>query len=140
MAEKTLILIKPDAVKVGNTGKILSIYEASGLKIVALRMLVMTRELAAKHYEEHIGKTFYSRLVDFMTSGPLAAAVLEGETAVAKARAVNGATDPLQAEAGTIRKLFAEDKTHNAVHASDSVKNAEREISIFFSEAEIFDI
>lgn len=140
MAEKTLILIKPDAVKAGNTGKILSIYEASGLKIVALRMLVMTRALAAKHYEEHIGKIFYSRLVDFMTSGPLAAAVLEGETAVAKARTVNGATDPLQAEAGTIRKLFAEDKTHNAVHASDSIENAKREISIFFSEAEIFDI
>ena len=138
MVEETLILIKPDAVEANNIGKILAIYEANGLKIIAMRMLIMNDQLAAKHYKEHIGKPFYEKLVTFMTSGPLVAAVLKGDNAIERVRSIHGATDPTQAEAGTIRKLFATDKTRNAVHASDSATSAKREIHVFFSEAEIF--
>lgn len=138
MKEQTLILIKPDAVQAKNSGKILTIYEKNDLQIVAMRMLHMTEELAAKHYAEHIGRPYYRRLVDFMTSGPLIAAVLQGKDAIERTRALHGCTDPTKAAAGTIRKMFATDKTHNAVHASDSKESAQREIHIFFSEAEIF--
>ncbi|WP_196592676.1 nucleoside-diphosphate kinase [Pectinatus sottacetonis] len=140
MEEKTLILIKPDAVKAKSIGKILEIYENNNFKIIAMKMLCMTERLAAKHYNEHIGKNFYSGLVEFMVSGPLIAAVLQGEDVINKVRILHGATDPDKAAEGTIRNLFAESKEHNAVHASDSVASADREIHVFFSEAEIFDI
>ncbi|MBB5335434.1 nucleoside-diphosphate kinase [Pectinatus brassicae] len=137
--EKTLILIKPDAVKNSQIGKILEMYEKNNFNILAMKMIWMNEKLAAKHYEEHIGKEFYTRLVDFMTSGRLVAAVLQGEDIINRVRKLHGCTDPSKAEAGTIRQLFATDKTHNVVHASDCPETANKEIHIFFSEAEIFD-
>ncbi len=139
MIENTLVLIKPDAFDKKYTGKILTCYEENGLKIKALKLLKMTPELAAKHYAEHIGKDFYDELVGFMTSAPLVAMVLTGENAIAKVRALNGATNPEKAAAGTIRKEYAQSVQHNAVHASDGLESAAREIHIFFNETEIFD-
>ena len=139
MIENTLVLIKPDAFSKKYTGKILTCYEENGLTIKALKLLKMTPELAAKHYAEHIGKAFYDELVGFMTSAPLVAMVLTGEDAISKVRALNGATNPEKAAAGTIRKAYAQSMQHNAVHASDSPESAAREIHIFFNETEIFD-
>ena len=130
--DATLVLLKPDVVEKNHIGEILAMYERAGLKIIAMRMLQMDEKLAARHYEEHIGRPYYESLVKFMTRSPIVALVLEGEDAIAKVRKLNGATDPSQAEEGTIRKLFAESKTENAVHASDSKQNADREIGIFF--------
>ena len=135
--ERTLILIKPDAVGSGHIGDIITHYERAGFKIAAMKLMKMTEEIAAKHYTEHIGKPFYNDLVKFMTAAPLVAMVLTGENVIAKVRELNGATNPEKAEEGTIRKLYAESVTKNAVHASDSPANAAREIAIFFSEAEI---
>lgn len=137
--ESTLVLIKPDAFGKDYAGKIVARYEAEGLKLQAMKLMKMTPELAAKHYAEHVGKPFYPSLVEFMTSGPLVAMVLAGEGAIAKVRELNGATNPEKAEKGTIRADFAESMTCNAVHASDSPENAQREIHIFFNESEIFD-
>ena len=99
----------------------------------------MTEKIAAKHYEEHIGRPYYPELVEFMTSAPLMALVLSGENVIARVREINGATNPAKAAEGTIRKLYAENGSKNAVHASDSPESAAREIPIFFSAAEIFD-
>lgn len=137
--EKTLVLIKPDAVRARHIGDIIKIYEEKGLDILAMKMLKMDERLASKHYEEHIGRDYYDDLMGFMTSGPIVAMVLQGEDAIANVRAINGKTNPAQAAEGTIRKLYAASGTRNAVHASDSPENAKREISIFFSAAEIFD-
>lgn len=136
--ESTLILIKPDAFGKGYTGNILQRYEAQGLKIQAIKLMRMTPALAQKHYAEHVGKAFYPPLVEFMTSAPLVALVLAGEGAIAKVRALNGATDPKKAAPGTIRADFAQSTTYNAVHASDGPESAQREIQIFFQENEIF--
>ncbi|WP_110953114.1 nucleoside-diphosphate kinase [Anaerosinus massiliensis] len=136
--ESTLVLIKPDAFSKHYTGEIIKRYEASELTITALKLLKMTPELAAKHYAEHVEKPFYPSLVEFMTSGPIVAMVLSGENAIGKVRKLNGATNPEKAEPGTIRADFAESMSCNAVHASDSKESAEREIHIFFNEAEIF--
>lgn len=136
--EKTLVLIKPDAFADGHAGDILKRYEDEGFKIIALKLMKMTREIAAKHYVEHIGRPYYDGLVEFMTSAPLIALVLEGENAIKRVREINGATNPLNAAEGTIRKLYARDGSKNAVHASDSPSNAAREIAIFFSELEQF--
>lgn len=136
--EKTLVLIKPDAFADGHAGDILKRYEDEGFKIVALKLMKMTREIAAKHYVEHIGRPYYDGLVEFMTSAPLIALVLEGENVIKRVREINGATNPLNAAEGTIRKLYARDGSKNAVHASDSPSNAAREIAIFFSELEQF--
>ena len=127
--EKTLVLIKPDAVRGKHIGDIVKIYEEKGLKILAMKMLQMDEKLASKHYEEHIGRPYYDDLMGFMTSGPIIAMVLEGEGAIANVRAIKG----------TIRKLYAASGSRNAVHASDSPENAAREISIFFNASEIFD-
>ena len=135
--ERTLVLIKPDAVSSKHIGDIIKHYEAAGFTISAMKLMQMTKEIAAKHYAEHIGKPFYNDLVEFMTSSPLVAMVLTGENVIAKVREVNGATNPANAADGTIRKLYADSVTKNAVHASDSVENAKREIAIFFSEIEI---
>lgn len=137
--EKTLVLIKPDAFQAKHTGDILKIYEANGLKILAMRVMKMTKEVAAKHYVEHIGRKYYPELEAFMTSGPIVAMILSGENAIAKVRELNGATDPQQAAEGTIRKLYAKDKGENAVHASDSPESAAREMPIFFNQTEVFE-
>ena len=135
--ERTLVLIKPDAIANKHIGDIIKHYENAGFKIAAMKLMQMTEEIAAKHYAEHIGKPFYKDLVEFMTSSPLVAMVLTGENAIAKVREVNGATNPANAADGTIRKLYADSVTKNAVHASDSPENAAREVAIFFSEIEI---
>lgn len=137
--EKTLVLIKPDAVRAKHIGDIIKIYEEKGLEILAMKMLKMDEKLASKHYEEHIGRDYYDDLMGFMTSGPIVAMVLQGEGAIVNVRAINGKTNPDQAAEGTIRKLYAASGSRNAVHASDSPENADREISIFFNAAEIFD-
>ena len=137
--EKTLVLIKPDAVRGKHIGDIVKIYEEKGLKILAMKMLQMDEKLASKHYEEHIGRPYYDDLMGFMTSRPIIAMVLEGEGAIANVRAINGKTNPAEAAEGTIRKLYAASGSRNAVHASDSPENAAREISIFFNASEIFD-
>lgn len=136
--EKTLVLIKPDAFGKNHTGDILKRYEDEGLKIVAAKVMQMDKKIAAIHYAEHVEKPFYPDLVEFMTSAPLMALVLGGENAIERVRKINGATNPAKADEGTIRKLFAENVTKNAVHASDSPESAAREIKIFFSEIEQF--
>ena len=137
--EKTLVLIKPDAFGANHAGNILKIYEDAGFKLLAAKIMKMTPEIAAKHYAEHIGRPYYPALVDFMTSAPLMALVLGGNDVIKRVRELNGATNPAEAAEGTVRKLFAQNKTKNAVHASDSPENSAREIQIFFSACEIFD-
>lgn len=137
--EKTLVLIKPDAFGKGHAGAILKLYEDAGFKIIAAKVMQMTEALAAKHYVEHIGRPYYSALVEFMTSAPLMALVLGGDDVIKKVRELNGATNPAEAADGTVRKLYAESKTKNAVHASDSPVSAAREIPIFFSAGEMFE-
>ena len=137
--EKTLVLIKPDAYKKHHTGDIIKRYEDEGLTILAMRLMKMTKEVAAKHYEEHIGRPYYEELETFMMSGPIVAMVLAGKDVIRKVRDLNGKTDPKEAAPGTIRQLYAASKGENAVHASDSPESAAREIHIFFNETEIFD-
>ena len=137
--EKTLVLIKPDAFKGHHTGEIIKLYEEKGLHLLAMRLMKMTKEVAAKHYEEHIGRPYYKELETFMLSGPIVAMVLAGDDAIQKVRDLNGKTDPKEAAPGTIRQLYAASKGENAVHASDSPESAAREIHIFFNETEIFD-
>ena len=135
--EQTLVLIKPDAIANKHIGDIIKHYEEAGFKIVAMKLMQMTEKIASIHYAEHIGKSFYDELVKFMTDDPIVAMVLEGENAIAKVREINGATNPANAADGTIRKLYAENGSKNAVHASDSAESAAREISILFSKVEI---
>ena len=130
--ERPLILIKPDAFARGLTGEIVARFERKGLRLVAMNLMTMTRELAERHYAEHEGKSFYDELVSFITSGPLVATVLEGEQAVVAARQVIGATDPLQATTGSIRGDFAISVGQNMVHGSDSSESAAREVALFF--------
>lgn len=132
----TLAIIKPDAVAAGNAGRILAHLEEAGFRIRALRMARLTRDQAGEFYAVHRERPFYGELVEFMTSGPCLPMVLEADDAVARLREVIGATDPAEAAEGTIRKLYAESKGRNAIHASDSDENAAREIGFFFSEAE----
>ena len=130
--ERTLILVKPDAFARNLTGEIIVRFERKGLRLVALALTTMTRELASQHYAEHEGKPFYDELVSFITSGPLVAMVLEGERAVEAARQVIGATDPLQATTGSIRGDYAIAVGKNMVHGSDSTESALREVALFF--------
>ena len=134
MTSRTLILIKPDAFERSLTGEILARFERKGLRIVALRQLQIDREFAGRHYAEHTEKPFFEELVDFITRGPLVAAVLEGHEAVAAARQVIGATNPLEAVAGSIRGDLALEVTFNLVHGSDSPESAVREIGLWFPE------
>jgi len=136
--ERSLVLIKPDAMPRGLAGTIISRLEKEGLKLVALRMLHMDRALAERHYAIHRDKPFFEGLVDYIISTPIVAGVFEGEGAVELIRKVMGATDPARAEAGTIRGDFGLDIQRNSTHASDSVENAETEIKLFFSDDEIF--
>ena len=136
--EQTLVLIKPDAFAKHYSGDIIKRYESEGFRIVAMKLLQMTDKLAAKHYVEHIGRPYYDELVEFMTSAPLVAMVLEGEQVISRVREINGKTNPKDAAEGTIRKLYAENGSRNAVHASDSPESAAREIAIFFNQTEIY--
>ncbi len=132
MVERTLCVIKPNAVAARKIGAIVARFEDEGLAIAALRKDALTRERAEAFYAEHVGKPFFARLVDFMTSGPVVAMVLEGEDAVARSRAIMGATNPAEAKPGTIRALYAKNMTENAVHGSDSPASAAREIAFYF--------
>jgi len=133
---QTLAIIKPDAVGSGKAGKILAHLEGAGFSVKALRLLSLSQEQAGAFYAVHKGRPFYDELVEFMTSGPVIPMVLEAENAVAKLRETIGATDPAEAAEGTVRKLYAESKGRNAIHASDSDENARNEIAFFFSEHE----
>jgi nucleoside-diphosphate kinase len=132
MAERTLILVKPDAFARNLTGEIISRFERKGLTLAALKLETLSRETAEKHYGEHKDKPFFGELVDFITSGPLVAMVLEGESAVEAARQVIGATNPLQSAPGSIRGDFASSIAANMVHGSDAPESAQREVGIFF--------
>ena len=134
MTEKTLSIIKPDAVAKQIVGSILTRFETAGLKIIELQMMQLSRQQAEGFYAEHKGKGFFNDLIDFMTSGPVTVQVLEGDKAIEKNRQLMGATNPLEADAGTIRADFADSIDANAVHGSDSPASAEREIAFFFGD------
>ena len=135
--ERTLSIIKPDAVEKNVIGEIVSRFEKAGLQIVAQRMMHLSKEKAGGFYAEHEGRPFYEPLVEFMTSGPVVVQVLEGENAVAANRELMGATNPSEATPGTIRADFADGMPNNAAHGSDSTDSAAREISYFFADEEI---
>ncbi len=137
--ERSLVLIKPDAVQRALAGQIISRLENKGLKIVAMKMLHMDTNLAQRHYAIHKGKVFFNDLVSFVTSSPLIAIVFQGDDAVKMIRQMMGETDPAEAPSGTIRGDFGIDVGHNLVHGSDSPENASKEIDLFFSGQEIFD-
>jgi len=137
--ERSLVLIKPDAIQRGLAGEIVSRLERKGLKIVAMKMLHMDMELAQRHYAVHKGKAFFDGLVDFITSSPLIAIVLQGDNAVQIIRQMMGETDPARAPSGTIRGDLGINMGHNLIHGSDSLENASNEIDLFFSAGEIFD-
>ncbi len=130
--EQTLILVKPDAFARGLTGEIIARFERKGLTISQLQKMTLTEEQAKEHYAEHDGKPFFGELVEFITSGPLVAMVLEGEDAIKAARQVIGATNPLEATTGSIRGDFATQVGQNMVHGSDAVESGQREAGIFF--------
>ncbi|MGZ4173905.1 MAG: nucleoside-diphosphate kinase [Solirubrobacteraceae bacterium] len=130
--ERTLILVKPDAFARNLTGEIIARFERKGLSLAALKLMAMTPELAERHYAEHEGKPFFEELVSFITSGPLVAMVLEGEQAIKAARQVIGATNPLEANTGSIRGDYAIEVGQNMVHGSDSPESAQREAALFF--------
>jgi nucleoside-diphosphate kinase len=132
--ERTLILVKPDAFARGLTGEIVARFERKGLKIVAMRHMQVTEDLAKQHYAEHDGKPFFGELVEFITSGPLVAMVLEGDSAIRAARQVIGATNPLEATTGSIRGDFATEVGKNMVHGSDAPESGTREAGLFFPE------
>ncbi|REF35352.1 nucleoside-diphosphate kinase [Thermasporomyces composti] len=132
MSERTLVLLKPDAVRRGLVGEILSRYERKGLSIVAMEMRTIDGAMADQHYAEHVDKPFYPPLREFVTSGPLVAAVLEGDDAIEVVRLLNGATDARKAAAGTIRGDLALSNRENLVHGSDSPEAAKREIALWF--------
>jgi nucleoside-diphosphate kinase len=137
MTERTFSIIKPDATRRNLTGKVNAVIEDAGLRIVAQRRIKMTREQAEEFYGVHRERPFFGELVDFMTSAPVVVQVLEGENAVARYREVMGATNPANADEGTIRKLYAESVGENSVHGSDSIENAQIEIAQFFTEDQI---
>lgn len=132
--ERTFVMVKPDGVKRGLIGAILQRYEQKGLKLVAAKLVNVSRELAEEHYREHASKPFFNELIEYITSGPVFAMVLEGENAIKLVRLLNGATKVEEALPGTIRGDFATSTTHNLVHASDSPESARREIKLWFPE------
>ena len=136
--EKSLVLIKPDAMQRGLAGTIITRLEKQELKLVAIRMLHLDKALARRHYAIHKDKPFFNSLVDYISSAPVIAAVFKGEGAIAVIRKAMGATDPAKADTGTIRGDFGVDIEHNSTHGSDSIETAEKEIKLFFSEDEIF--
>ncbi len=137
--ERSLVLIKPDAMHTGLGGAIISRLAKEGLELVAIKMVHLDKALAQKHYAVHKDKPFFDDLVNFITSAPIIATVFKGENAVERIRKLMGATDPAKAEPGTIRADFGTSIQRNAVHGSDSVETADKEIKLFFAEDEIFD-
>ena len=137
MAQRTLVLVKPDGVKKGLIGEIISRLEKKGLKIAAMKMLQMDKALARRHYAVHDGKPFFAGLVDFITSGPIVAVVVEGEKSVEVVRKLMGETDPVKAAPGTIRGDYGLDIGENLIHGSDSEENAQNEISLFFPDLKL---
>ncbi len=137
--ERTYLMVKPDGVQRSLIGEIITRFEKRGFKIIGLKMLQISRELAEKHYGEHKGKPFFEPLVEYITSGPVAAMVIEGKDVVRSAREMMGATDPLQAASGTIRGSYGIDIGRNVIHGSDSPASAEREIALFFAEDELIE-
>jgi len=137
--ERTFVAIKPDGVKRGLIGRIIERFEDKGFKIVGMKLLQVTPDMAAAHYAEHVGKPFYKRLIYYITSGPIVAMVVEGYNAVESVRHTVGATSPLNADVGTIRADFGQIMEYNIIHASDSLESAEREINIYFKPEEIYD-
>lgn len=135
---RTFTMLKPDAIENGHMGKIIDMIIQAGFEIKAMKYTRLTEEQAKKFYEVHVERPFYGELVEYMTSGPIVAAILEKDNAVADFRTLIGATDPAEAADGTIRKSYAESKAKNAVHGSDSDENAEIEGKFHFTEAEIF--
>jgi nucleoside-diphosphate kinase len=130
--ERTLILVKPDAFARNLSGEIIARFERKGLRLVAMKLMTMSRDLAVQHYAEHDGKPFFDELVSFITSGPLVAMVLEGGSAIVAARQVIGATNPLEANTGSIRGDYAVTVGQNMVHGSDAPESAAREVGLFF--------
>lgn len=139
MIERTLSIIKPDAIKRQLAGKINAVFQENGLKIIAQKMIWLTKDQAEKFYAEHKGKSFFEPFVNFMISLPVVVQVFEGENVIARHREIMGKTNPNEAAEGTIRKLFATSVQENCVHGSDSTDSAKREISFFFAETEILD-
>ncbi|MGO4544211.1 nucleoside-diphosphate kinase [Paenibacillus sp. 2TAB23] len=137
--ERTFLMVKPDGVQRGLIGEIVSRFERKGLQLSAAKFMVLSQELAEKHYEEHKGKVFYEPLLTFITSGPVFAMVWQGDNAIALSRALIGKTDAIDASPGTIRSDFAVHTNFNLIHGSDSAANAEKEISIYFSPSELID-
>lgn len=135
--ERTFVAIKPDGVKRGLIGKILQRFEDKSYKIVGLKLMNVTPEIAAKHYEEHFGKPFYDKLIKFITMGPIVAMAIEGKNAIKGVRHLVGKTNPDEADDGSIRADFSSYSTTNLVHASDSLESAERELNLYFKEEEI---
>ncbi len=135
--EQTFSMLKPDAVQRSLIGEIIGRFEKKGLKLVALKLLKISREMAERHYAEHLGKPFFNDLVDFITSGPVVAMIWEGQNAIQVVRTMMGKTDPQEALPGTIRGDFGLFTGNNIVHGSDSPESASREINLFFSEGEI---
>ena len=137
MSNRTFTIIKPDSVRKGNFGKIISRLEEKGFKVIGLKKLFLSQRQAESFYAVHSARPFYNDLVQYMTSGPVYVAALEAEGAVASLRTLMGATDPLKADAGTIRKEFGESIEQNAIHGSDSDENAAIEIAFFFAQSEL---
>ena len=137
--ERTFIAIKPDGVNRGFIGEIITRFEKRGFKIIGMKLLTPTKEIAAKHYAEHYGKPFYNNLINFITEGPIVAMVIQGVNVIDIARKMMGSTDPQQAAPGTIRFDYAQIKECNIIHGSDCVESAEREIAIYFNPEEIFE-
>lgn len=134
--ERTFVLIKPDAVERNLIGSIITMYEKKGLKITALQMLKASRDIAEKHYGEHKGKPYYEELLTFITRSPICALIIDGYNSVAVVRKINGSTDPMEADMGSIRGKYGLSKTENTVHSSSNIESALREIKIWFSETE----
>jgi nucleoside-diphosphate kinase len=137
MIERTFVMIKPDGIQRGLIGKLIERFEQGGLKIVAMKFLSVSQDIAQKHYEIHKGKKFYKKLLEYITSGPVLIMVWEGDKVVERVRKIVGKTDPLEARPGTIRGDFAQQIGRNLIHASDSLENARNEINLWFIDQEI---
>ena len=137
--ERTFVMVKPDGVQRGIAGIVISRFESKGLKLIAAKLMTIDKNLASKHYAEHVGKPFYEKLVSFITSGPVLAMIWEGQDSIATVRTAVGKTNPAEAGPGTIRGLYGMTTGRNIIHASDSPASAEREINLFFSKKEIQD-
>ncbi|WP_270171577.1 nucleoside-diphosphate kinase [Paenibacillus sp. SYP-B4298] len=137
--ERTFLMVKPDGVQRGLVGEIVSRFEKKGLQLVAAKFMKLDEELASSHYAEHVGKPFYPKLIEFITSGPVFAMVWQGDQAIGLARALIGKTDALVAAPGTIRSDFAVHTNFNLIHGSDSLESAEREIALYFKPEELID-